>query len=674
VHLDIRTLFVVYIAVSAWLTLVMALFWRLRRATPGWGVWTVAVGLTTVGTTLVVLRDAIPDFLSIVVGNGLVLLGTLMIWNGLRIFGRRRSRWGVVAALTLVLLAILSYFRFVSPDLKLRFIAASLSMVISFGACAVECWRNAGGRPHAMDRVAAVLFTTMALAAVARTVLLGIDTPADAFGPTLGQQLNFTAIIVDAVAVVMCLLTMASDRLLRQVEERGETLQRLAEDRDRAAARAERANEAKSRFLAMMSHEVRTPMTGVVGAADLLLTLDDNPERLGHLRALRASAGALMKLLDEILDFSRIEAGKLSIAPASVDAAALLAEVRALFVPAAAAKGLDIAITVGPGVPALVRADPTRLRQVLLNLVGNAVKFTDKGGIDLSLFRARGSEDGGGPDQAHLVFAITDTGIGMDRSQVERLFQPFEQADASVAQRYGGTGLGLAISDALAHAMGGRIDVESRAGEGSVFRLHLPCTMVRVAAPASAPEAAAARAEPPARAAAEPLAQAAPDRRAAILLADDEPTNRGLIAAVLRHMGHAVHEVENGNAAVAAAAQGGFDLVILDMRMPGLDGPSAARAIRALPPPAGAVRIIGLSADAMAAERERYMGAGLDAYLTKPVEWPELRAQVDTALARPAATAPSGAMAAADRGRVIALFDAAGADLPGRTGARGRGR
>jgi CheY-like chemotaxis protein len=316
---------------------------------------------------------------------------------------------------------------------------------------------------------------------------------------------------------------------------------------------------------------------------------------------------------------------------------------------------------------------------VLLNLVGNAVKFTDKGGIDLSLFRARGSEEGGGPDQAHLVFAIADTGIGMDRSQVERLFQPFEQADSSVAQRYGGTGLGLAISDALAHAMGGRIDVESRAGDGSVFRLHLPCTMVRVAAPAPSPAAAAdtavARAEPaaepPPEQRAGPLARAAPDSRAAILLADDEPTNRGLIAAVLRHMGHTVREVEDGNAAVAAAAEGGFDLVILDMRMPGLDGPSAARAIRALPPPAGAVRIIGLSADAMAAERERYMGAGLDAYLTKPVEWPELRAQVDTALARPAA-GPAGAMAA-DRGRVIALFDAAGGEPPGRTGARSRG-
>ena len=661
-HFDIRTLQFVFAVQTALLSLVMALFWRLRRATPGWSLWTFTAFSTGLGSLGVAMRGQIPDVLSIPLANALIIAGIGAAWSGMQVFGGRPARLWVVALAAALAAALLTWFWAVQDDIRARIIVGSLGMMVGFVAATEASFRNARGDANSMSRVVGVLFGVMAAVAMGRTIFTALAPPvADPFFAGTGQEIYFLSTLVVGALLVFSFLTLATDRLLRQLEERSRVQSLLAEDRDRAAQRAERASEAKTRFLAMMSHEIRTPMTGVVGTADLLISLEQDKEKSEHLRALRASAGSLMAILDDILDFSRVEAGKLSIAAVATDVVSVLSEVRALFLPAAQEKGLPIVLEIQPEVPPVVRVDPVRLRQVLVNLAGNALKFTAQGRITLGLSCELNR------DVPELVFEVSDTGIGMDEEQVSRLFQPFEQADASVGRRYGGSGLGLAISRGLADAMGGRLEVESVVGMGSLFRLRLP---------------AEGRAELlPAPAAPAPGRFGIPERTvtpARILLADDEPTNRRLIATVLRRMGHSVEEREDGPDTVEAIRTatdlgGSFDLLLLDMRMPGMDGPATAAAIRALPGGA-ALRIVGLSADAMLAERERYLAAGLDAYLTKPVDWTALEREIDQALGRAAApAAPAVATATADAAPVLRqsmldeLAEQLGADGLGRT-------
>lgn len=379
----------------------------------------------------------------------------------------------------------------------------------------------------------------------------------------------------------------------------------------RAAEAADAASRAKSHLLAVMSHELRTPMTAVLGGLDLLEPeLAGAPDLAALVRTMHSSARSLLAILDDVLDYSRIEAGGLRLEHIPFDPAPLLAEVAELFRGRAAESGTWLRMQASALSPGLVLGDPHRLRQVLVNLVGNAVKFTRDGAIVL---RAAGREEDGRPV---LEFAVADTGIGMTAEQQCRIFEPFVQADDSTSRRFGGTGLGLAISRRLVQAMGGQLSVASHPGEGSVFTF-------TVAAPPAAPSKGAGIG-----------AASGPGRSLRLLLAEDNAVNRAMITRMLERAGHVVDGAANGAEAVERARLGGYDAVLMDIQMPVMAGDEATRTLRALGGPLATLPILALTADAMPEQRQAHMASGFTGYVTKPIDW----AQLQEALA--AATRP----------------------------------
>ncbi|MFN7725875.1 MAG: ATP-binding protein [Rubrivivax sp.] len=398
-------------------------------------------------------------------------------------------------------------------------------------------------------------------------------------------------------------------RQVRQLEQRRASLEQLAASLRVARRDAEAASAAKSTFLANMSHEIRTPFQGLMGMLALLRETGLNPRQIDYLRTATESADHLLALLNDILDMSQLESGRMVLDPGAVDLRALLREVEALMRPAASAKQLALHVDATPEVPERVLADGTRVRQVAFNLLSNAIKFSDHGAVVLDLRVA-----GAGTAQPMLEFVVSDQGVGIDDNTMATLFSRFVQGDNSRSRRHGGTGLGLEISRNLARLMGGDITVRSQPGEGSVFTFRMP--LQAAPALAHAHTELAGETEPGAR-------------RLHVLVAEDHPINRQFLAALLEGLGHTAHFTANGEEAVAAMRQTGrgFDLVLMDLHMPVLDGVGATRAIRALPQPELAtVPIVALTADAFAETRERCLLAGLNDFLTQPVSPPKLAA------------------------------------------------
>jgi signal transduction histidine kinase/CheY-like chemotaxis protein len=462
------------------------------------------------------------------------------------------------------------------------------------------------GRPvSAGDRPSAIALAT---GRSVHDVVLGLARPD---GAIAWVQINATPVFDPDSSEVSAVVATFHDITLRKRAEMClvETNRHLGMQTERAnamAARATDANLAKSQFLASMSHEIRTPMNGVIGMADLLLNTQLDSDQRHYAQVVKSSGESLLSLVNDILDLSKIEAGKLPLEEVDFDLCSLLRECCETAEIQARAKGLELSCALAPDVPGRVFGDPGRLRQILINLVGNAMKFTERGSI-----RIRGELASDDSDSCLLRFSVRDTGIGIPKDKRRRLFTRFSQVDGGVARKYGGTGLGLAISKGLVELLGGTIGLDGEENEGSTFWF-----TVRVRKTLSEPSIPT------------PLVSGTPKflptahPGAKILLVEDIRTNQEVAVGLLKKLGfRSIQVCADGEAAIAALERETFDIVLMDMQMPRLDGIAATAIVRDRRSAVlrHDIPIVAMTANAMTADRERCLEAGMDDYLSKPI-------------------------------------------------------
>jgi len=407
----------------------------------------------------------------------------------------------------------------------------------------------------------------------------------------------------------------------RQLAGSREALHKARAQAQERGIAAEAANEAKSAFLATMSHEIRTPLNGVLGMTQAMAADALSPVQKERLEVIRQSGEALLAILNDVLDLSKIEAGRFELESVEFDLAELMKGAHSAFTAIANKKGLSFDLTIEPATRGVYLGDPTRVRQILYNLISNALKFTEHGEV-----RVKAARQG-----EALALVVSDTGVGIAEERLAALFEKFTQADASTTRRYGGTGLGLAICRELVHLMGGQIGAESRAGEGSQFTVTLPIAKVGEAA-------APAFASPPAPAAEPSLL------KIRVLAAEDNSVNQLVLKTLLHQIGVDPTVVENGAEAIRAWEEASWDVILMDMQMPVVDGLTATRRIRAAEQSSGRPRtpIIALTANAMSHQMQACLAAGMDGHVAKPIEVARLFEALEMALGareRPSASA-----------------------------------
>jgi len=423
---------------------------------------------------------------------------------------------------------------------------------------------------------------------------------------------------------LVLLMVTAIGLLLRHRNQQREkaALTGLNEQLRQAQQEAEAASRGKSLFLANMSHELRTPFNGIVGILSVLASTPLSPQQADLVNTVNDSAGHFLKLLNDILDMSALESGKMKTHTEAVDLRALMVDVQAIMRPLAVQKNLDFSLVQLPSQTKWVKSDGTRLRQILLNLLNNAIKFTEKGSVSLHY-----RESADPANQLFFEFSVADTGIGMDEASLGKLFQRFYQVDSGLSRKFSGAGLGLEISMSLARLLGGEIRVNSQLGQGATCHVKLPLVPHT---PTPAEIEVVAEVVTPQR-----LPQAV-----RVLVAEDHPVNQKFLAFLLQRMGHEATFCDNGELVLLALQKNDFDVVLMDIHMPVMDGLSAARLIRALPGNKSLIPIIALTADVFKEARESAAAAGMNAFIPKPVQLADLEQAFRLHVYTPSQNAP----------------------------------
>ncbi len=589
---DVRTVLIVQLLVTLLFAILFAIQWRQGFGGRPAGLWAAGHAVATLGLVFNILRGvSLPIPIPVEIpANVLLLSGAFLIVRGIWLEAGFRFPRSVELSALVANIVLFTWYTVVMPDGGMRILIGATQLATIFLSSGIVLLLE--GRPwrRGVSQLAAICLSVLGTAHLSRVVMTLVNGATDTPIPESNQAgpLLLFALISIAADISLLWLRMAAWRQDLIVE---------IEQRRRSEAAAHEAAQAKSRFFASTSHEIRTPMNAIIGLTRLLArTPLDERQRL-HVDRISTAAGILLRLVDGMLDSARLEAGRVAVETVDFILDDILDQVAALFAADAEVKGLSFTMACDEAVPASLCGDPTRLTEILINVVGNAVKFTASGSVELAVAVEQQSEDG-----MTLRFIVRDSGPGIPSDRIDTIFEPFQQADNTIYRQYGGTGLGLSISRQIARLMGGDIKVESTIGRGSLFSVHLPFRQGRSAPPAA--HAPAIRLD---------------GRR--VLVADDDETNREVAREILEQAGALVETATDGREAVAKALapRSGFDAVLMDIRMPDLDGLTAATRIREHHSPQE-LPIIAVTAHALDEERQRCLAAGMNDFITKPVE------------------------------------------------------